>query len=65
LRNNKFGMTTVTRLIKDEQGIQHAEESLLLSLIGAALTTVVGGLGTSITALYATSVATVTAAVSA
>ena len=64
LRNQRIGVATVTRLIQEEQGIQHVEEGLLLSLIGAALTTAVGGLGTSITALYTTAGAAVSAAAS-
>ena len=58
----RIGVTEVTRLIQEEQGIQHAEEALLLGLIGAALTTVVGDLGTLIVALYATAATTVSAA---
>lgn len=38
----------IVRLVREEEGIQHAEEALLLGLIAVALTAVVVGLKTGI-----------------
>lgn len=47
-------MASIIALIRDERGIQHAEEALLLALIAVALTGVVITLKTSMSNVFST-----------
>lgn len=45
-------MSKFMSLVRDEKGIQHAEEALLLSLIAVAAATILGGLSTIINGVF-------------
>ncbi|MBI4496874.1 MAG: Flp family type IVb pilin [Chloroflexi bacterium] len=47
-------MKALRRLVKDEEGIQHVEEALLLALIAVAAITVTTALGDGVEAVFQT-----------
>ena len=47
-------MSKIISLFRNEEGIQHAEEALLLSLIAVVAATVLGTLGTTISGVFTT-----------